>query len=41
MEVDVQGLIDEDFLTLITFLKDDPLMNEEKVKTAEVVYAKE
>jgi hypothetical protein len=41
MEADVQGLIDEDFVTLVTFLKDGQLMNEEKVKTEEVVYATE
>jgi len=45
MEADVQDLIDEDFVTLVTFLKDgqldSQLMNEEKVKTEEVVYATE
>ena len=40
MEVDVQGLKDEDFLSLITYPKDGPIMIEEAVKIAEVVYTK-
>ena len=41
MEADVQVLIDENFLTLVTFLKDGQLTNEEEIKTEEVDYAKE